>query len=200
MKLSELHKIATNGAENAASLRVLAEYVDHRFAYVAETRATYPAGMISWHLLWSLFEVGDELETTHDVTGEPVRLESAISSRFTSSCCPHSIVGGYTRLVELLAGVDGPVRGSTPSVASVEADGDCSAQILRSQVPPLPMGRFRFPSHPADSQSQGVLGAFELLDAEFRVSIDFSRRAESRFRGRATDEASRRRGQENADG
>ncbi|KAL7336656.1 P-loop containing nucleoside triphosphate hydrolase protein, partial [Rhodotorula toruloides] len=45
-------------------------YVEASFAYVAETITTYPAGTISWHLLWTQLEIGEDLETVHDVTGE----------------------------------------------------------------------------------------------------------------------------------
>ncbi|GAA6042221.1 hypothetical protein NBRC10512_007256 [Rhodotorula toruloides] len=49
-------------------------YVEASFAYVAETITTYPAGTISWHLLWTQLEIGEDLETVHDVTGETMAI------------------------------------------------------------------------------------------------------------------------------
>lgn len=72
VKIDTLQKYATSISEAAAAVTTLVEYLRRSFAFVAETILTYPAGTISWHLLWSLFEAGDELETTHDVSGEPV--------------------------------------------------------------------------------------------------------------------------------
>ncbi|GAA5865071.1 hypothetical protein JCM3774_002122 [Rhodotorula dairenensis] len=56
----------------------LVTYARNRFAYVAETIASYPAGTISFHLLWSLFRAGEDLEAVHETTGEriAIRLDS----------------------------------------------------------------------------------------------------------------------------
>ena len=38
----------------------------------AEQIAEYPVGTISWRLLWSLVTVGEDVESIHDISGEPV--------------------------------------------------------------------------------------------------------------------------------
>lgn len=34
--------------------------------------ATFPEGHIAWNLLWSQVRIGEDLESSHDVSGEPV--------------------------------------------------------------------------------------------------------------------------------
>jgi hypothetical protein len=34
--------------------------------------ATFPKNHIAWNLLWSLVRIGEDLESSHDVSGEPV--------------------------------------------------------------------------------------------------------------------------------
>lgn len=75
----ELLQNATQLSEQArTACAELVSYAQTRFAYVAETVATYPPGMMSFHLLWSLFRAGQDLEAVHETTGEriAIRLDS----------------------------------------------------------------------------------------------------------------------------
>ncbi|GAA6018658.1 hypothetical protein JCM8202_000600 [Rhodotorula sphaerocarpa] len=63
----------TLGAREASE--ALVKYVESQFAFVAETIATYPPGMISYHLLWHLLRIGEDLEAVHDTTGERIAIQ-----------------------------------------------------------------------------------------------------------------------------
>ncbi|KAI5477302.1 AAA family ATPase [Pseudohyphozyma bogoriensis] len=54
--------------------REFIDYVERQFDYVSRKLQSYPEGTVSWHLLWSLFETGEDVESIHDVTGEIIAL------------------------------------------------------------------------------------------------------------------------------
>ncbi|GAA5854256.1 hypothetical protein JCM9279_005099 [Rhodotorula babjevae] len=62
------------GHDSLDPVTVLLGYLDDLFAPDFRTLATYPPGHVSWHLLWTLFELGMEVEALHDVTSEPIAL------------------------------------------------------------------------------------------------------------------------------
>ncbi|KDE04374.1 hypothetical protein MVLG_05166 [Microbotryum lychnidis-dioicae p1A1 Lamole] len=57
------------------TLQTLRTLLDEQFTQVTTKLASFPAGTISWRLLWTLFKVGQEIESAHDVTGEMIALK-----------------------------------------------------------------------------------------------------------------------------
>ncbi|GAA5912111.1 hypothetical protein JCM8208_001031 [Rhodotorula glutinis] len=66
--------VLAGGIDSLDPVTVLLGYLDNLFAPDFRTLATYPSGHVSWPLLWTLFELGMEIEALHDVTGEPIAL------------------------------------------------------------------------------------------------------------------------------
>ncbi|KAK4054118.1 hypothetical protein OIV83_001143 [Microbotryomycetes sp. JL201] len=60
--------------DDKSAIQTLLNYVESKFRWVAAQIAEYPPGMISWHLLWSLVTVGEDVESIHDISGEPMAL------------------------------------------------------------------------------------------------------------------------------
>lgn len=54
------------------SLHILTPATPPLRHYSTTKLASFPPGSISWHLLWTHFESGQELESVDDVTGENV--------------------------------------------------------------------------------------------------------------------------------
>ncbi|KPV74782.1 uncharacterized protein RHOBADRAFT_53721 [Rhodotorula graminis WP1] len=65
---------SARGHDSLDPVTVLLGFLDDLFAPDFRILATYPPGHASWHLLWTFFELGMEVEAHHDVTGEPIAL------------------------------------------------------------------------------------------------------------------------------
>ncbi|SCZ87304.1 BZ3500_MvSof-1268-A1-R1_Chr2-2g04770 [Microbotryum saponariae] len=77
LSLEESLSRAEDGSESSVgqTLRALRTLLDQQFSHIATKLASFPAGTISWRLLWTLFKVGQEIESAHDVTGEMIALK-----------------------------------------------------------------------------------------------------------------------------
>ncbi|KAK4054336.1 hypothetical protein OIO90_003569 [Microbotryomycetes sp. JL221] len=64
----------TTDTSDRQAIKALLDYVESKFTYVARQIAEYPPNTISWHLLWSLVTVGEDVESIHDNSGEPMAL------------------------------------------------------------------------------------------------------------------------------
>ncbi|KAM0789602.1 hypothetical protein ACM66B_000409 [Microbotryomycetes sp. NB124-2] len=61
-------------AGDKTAVKSLLDYVESKFTWVAKQIAEYPPDTISWHLIWSLVTVGEDVESIHDISGEPMAL------------------------------------------------------------------------------------------------------------------------------
>ncbi|SGY15367.1 BQ5605_C013g07348 [Microbotryum silenes-dioicae] len=86
LSLEESSSRAQGGSKSPVgqTLQTLRTLLDEQFTQVYRSNpspcrttklASFPAGTISWRLLWTLFKVGQEIESAHDVTGEMIALK-----------------------------------------------------------------------------------------------------------------------------
>ena len=88
------------------AIALLRDYLTQRFIWVTETISMYPEGMLTWHLLWFHFKPGDELQTAHDVSGEPVSSEQRVHFPTSHLCIAD---GNHSRFLEIRPRSYGPV-------------------------------------------------------------------------------------------